>query len=173
MSDLEADLNCNIDLDTEEFDDDECSGPIPVCDPGTSSDFDPNCDADFDPDSIWVSLCLGEREAVGKCKAFLYDYVVNSHRQVMVTTEEEWIVERGVNHASTVMSMWRTLVKEADLSVLETKRQQDHENRYRWRLRFQNCRSPDNKGLNLPESLDMVHEISQVSPWSIRYRLTH
>jgi hypothetical protein len=79
----------------------------------------------MDPDTIWIGLCEGVRAATAWTKAFFSDYVEHSTRQVMVLGLEEYVEKRMLNSASTVLAMWRKLVKEADLTVLEAKREQE------------------------------------------------
>jgi hypothetical protein len=76
----------------------------------------------IDPDTIWIGLCEGDGTATAWSKAFLSDYVEHSVRRVMVLEPEEYVEKRMLNSASTVLAMWRKLVKEVDLTVLKAKR---------------------------------------------------
>ena len=80
----------------------------------------------------------------------------------MVLGPEEYEDRRMLNSATTLLGMWRKLVKEADLTVLKEKRQREPGDQDRWRLRFhaQNAR--------YPSSSSTTYEVSQVRalPWS-------
>jgi hypothetical protein len=86
------------------------------------------------PEAIWIGLCEGDNEATARTKAFFSDYVEHSVRLVMVLGPEEYVEKRMVNSASTVLAMWRKLVKEADLTVLKAKRHQEPRAGDKWRL---------------------------------------
>lgn len=77
---------------------------------------------DVDPDTIWIGLCERDPRAAACTKAFFLDYVEHSMRRVMVLGSEEYADKRIVNSVSTALAMWRKLVKEADLTVLQVKR---------------------------------------------------
>jgi hypothetical protein len=79
-------------------------------------------DGHIDPDTIWTGLCEGDETATAWTKAFFSDYVEHSVRPVMVLGPREYEDKRMVNSASTLLAMWRKLVKEADLTVLKAKR---------------------------------------------------
>jgi len=80
---------------------------------------------EVDPDTIWIGLCEGDKEAIARTKGFFSDYVEDSVRLAMVLGPEEYVEKWIVNSASTVLTMWRKLVKEADVTVLKAKRQQE------------------------------------------------
>jgi hypothetical protein len=79
----------------------------------------------------------------------------------MVLGPEEYVDKRMLNSASTVLAMWRKLVKEADLTVLEAKRKQEPQAGDKWRLRFHDHNA------RMPTSSTAIFEISRVS--SIRW----
>jgi hypothetical protein len=91
---------------------------------------------EIDPDTIWIGLCEGNKKSVACTKAFFSDYVENSVRVAMVLGPEEYVEQRMVNSASTLLEMWRKLVKEADLTVLKDKRHEEPQAADKWRLRF-------------------------------------
>ena len=68
-----------------------------------------------------------------------------------------------LNHASSLLAMWRKLIKEADMTVLKTKRQQEPAKSDVWRLRFH-----DHKA-RLPRSSATTYDISLVSPLAYCY----
>jgi hypothetical protein len=72
----------------------------------------------INPDTIWCGLCLGDPLVTAWCKAFLSDRVEKSIRRVIVLGLEEYKEERILNCVSSVLAVWRALVKEADLTVL-------------------------------------------------------
>jgi hypothetical protein len=110
-----------------------------------------------DPDTIWIGLCEGDGTATAWCKAFFSDYVEHSVRRVMVLGSEEYVDKRMLNSASMVLAMWRKLVKEADLTVLKAKRQQEPRAGEKWRLRFHGHTA------RMPTSSIAIFEISRVS----------
>ena len=79
-------------------------------------------------------MCEGDETATAWTKAFFSDYVEHSVRPVMVLGPGEYEDKRMVNSASTLLAMWRKLVKEADLTVLKAKRKQDPRAGDKWRL---------------------------------------
>jgi hypothetical protein len=81
-------------------------------------------------------LCEGDGDAVGWCKTFFSDYVEDSVRRIIVLGPEEYADKRMLNCASSVLAMWRKLVKEADVTVLRAKRQEQPSNAEKYRLRF-------------------------------------
>ena len=127
-------------------------------------------DRNIDPDTIWIGLCEGDKTVTAWSKAFFSDYVEHSVRRVIVLGPEEYVDKRTLNSASTVLAMWRKLVKEADLTVLEAKRKQEPRSGDKWRLRFHGHNA------RMPTSSITIFEISRVSssPWIIRHfvRLT-
>lgn len=107
---------------------------------------------------MWLGLCNGEREAIASTKTFFSAYVeVYSVRTVMVLGLEEYTNQRTLNSASTVLGMWRQLVKEADETVLQTKRREEYGTGAKWRLRFLDHNA------KLPASSPAVFEVSRVS----------
>jgi hypothetical protein len=124
----------------------------------------------IDPDTIWMGLCEEKKEATVWTKVFFSDYVENSVRRVMVLGSEEYVEKRMLNSASTVLAMWRKLVKEADLTVLKAKRRQEPQAGEKWRLRFHGHTT------RTPESSAATYGISKVSSmlWITSYffRLT-
>jgi hypothetical protein len=114
-------------------------------------------DRGIDPDTIWIGLCEGNGTATAWSKAFFSDYVEQSVRRVMVLGPEEYEDKRMLNSASTVLAMWRKLVKEADLTVLEAKRKQEPRAGDKWRLRFHDHNA------RMPTSSTAIFEISRVS----------
>jgi hypothetical protein len=56
----------------------------------------------------------------------------------MVLGLEEYEDRRMLNSATTVLSMWRKLVKEADLTILKEKREREPGTADKWRLGFHN-----------------------------------
>ena len=77
---------------------------------------------EVDLDEIWCGLCLGDNTATAWSKAFLSDCIENSVKKVIVLRPEEYKERRMLNCASSILTMWRGLVKEADLMVLNKKR---------------------------------------------------
>ena len=114
-------------------------------------------DGHIDPDTIWTGLCEGDETATAWTKAFFSDYVEHSVRPVMVLGPGEYEDKRMVNSASTLLAMWRKLVKEADLTVLKAKRKQEPRAGDKWRLRFHNHNA------RMPTSSTAIFEISKVS----------
>jgi hypothetical protein len=119
----------------------------------------------IDPDTIWIGLCEGEKRATTWAKVFFSDYVENSVRRVMALGPKEYVDKRMVNSASTALAMWRKLVKEADLTVLEAKRRQEPRAGDKWRLRFHGHTA------RMPTSSTATFEVSRVSsiPWTTRH----
>jgi hypothetical protein len=60
-----------------------------------------------------------------------------------------------VNRVSMLLAIWRKLIREADLTVLVTKRQKEPGTGERWRLRFHNHNA------RFPSSSVSVFEISK------------
>jgi hypothetical protein len=110
-------------------------------------------------------LCEGDTTATAWSKTFFSDYVEHSVRTVMVLGPEEYADKRMVNSASTVLAMWRKLVKEADLTVLKAKRKQEPWAGDKWRLRFHGHTARS------PTSSIATFEISRVS--SVRWMMKH
>ena len=110
-----------------------------------------------DPDTIWIGLCEGDGDAIATCKTFLSDYVEHSIRSIMVLGPAEYEERRMLNSANSVLAMWRALVKEADLTVLKEKRQQEPKRSDKWRLRFHNYNARQ------PTSSIATFDISKVS----------
>jgi hypothetical protein len=110
----------------------------------------------IDPDTIWAGLCEGRREAAAWSQAFFSDYVEHSVRSVMVLGPEEYEDGRMLNSATTVLAMWRKLVKEADLTVLREKRQREPGTADKWRLRFHNHNA------RFPTSSTTIFDVSKV-----------
>ncbi|KAF2026368.1 hypothetical protein EK21DRAFT_49373, partial [Setomelanomma holmii] len=52
------------------------------------------------------------------CKPFFSNYGNNSVRRVIVHGPEEYANKRMLNCASSVLAMWRKLVKEANVTIL-------------------------------------------------------
>jgi hypothetical protein len=102
-------------------------------------------------------LCEENNEAIAWSKTFFSDYVDHSVREVMVLGPEEYVKKRMVNSASTVLAMWRALVKEADLTVLKAKRTQEPRANNKWKLRFHDHNA------RMPTSSTAIFEISKVS----------
>jgi len=75
----------------------------------------------------------------------------------MVLGPQEYEERRMVNSASTPVAMWRKLIKEADLTILRIKRQQEPGTGEKWRLRFHGHNA------RFPSSSVSVFEISKVS----------
>lgn len=114
-------------------------------------------DLGVDPDRIWIGLCEGDKEATGWSMAFFSDYVEYSKRMVMVLGPQEYEERRMVNSAGTPLAMWRKLIKDADLTVLNVKRAQECGNKEKWRLRFHSHNA------RFPSSSVGVFEVSKVS----------
>lgn len=119
----------------------------------------------IDPDAIWIGLCEGDKQATAWTKVFFSDYVEHSVRRVMVLGSGEYVEKRMVNSASTVLAMWRKLVKEAGLTVLKAKRHQEPRAGDKWRLRFHGHTA------RMPTSSIATFAISRVSSmsWTMRY----
>lgn len=83
-----------------------------------------------------MGLCEGSGDAAIWCKTFFSDYVDNSVRRTKVLGSEEYVDKRMLNCASSVLAMWRKVVKEADITVLKVKREQEPIHAEKWRLRF-------------------------------------
>ncbi len=111
---------------------------------------------EIDPDSVWFGLCERERTATAWCQTFLSDYVEHAVRSVMVLGPEEYEDRRVLNSAATVLGMWRSLVKEADLTVLAKRRQRDPSAAAKWKLRYQ---TPNPR---FSSSADTAFEVTQV-----------
>jgi hypothetical protein len=114
-------------------------------------------DREIDPDTIWIGLCEGSNKAAAWSKAFFSDYVEHSVKSVMVLGPAEYADRRMVNSASTVLAMWRKLVKEADQTVLEAKRRQQIGPGDKWRLRFHGHNA------RFTSSSNVIFEVSTVS----------
>lgn len=111
----------------------------------------------IDPDTIWIGLCEGDRQAAAWSQTFFSDSVEHSVRSVMVLGPEGYEDRRMLNSATTVLAMWRKLVKEADLTVLRARRQQQPGTADRWRLRFHNHNA------RFPTSSTAIFDVSRVS----------
>jgi len=91
---------------------------------------------EIDGDKIWFDLCDDRDTAKDHCRTYLHDYVEYSVRSCAWLGPEEFRVVRTVNSASTVMALWKTLVLNADNTILMQKRREDPTNKNKWRLRW-------------------------------------
>jgi hypothetical protein len=83
-------------------------------------------DRTIDPDSVWLDLCLNDGLAKARCVAFLKAYVKDSQQEfpILVPLEEtgeepqetEW--RRTITSAHSLLNIWRSLIAEADATVL-------------------------------------------------------
>lgn len=96
--------------------------------------------------------------------AFLRNYVKKSEQEFPVlvpleetgmdgTKETEW--RRTVTSAHTLLNVWRSLIAQADSTVLLKKRREDPANKHTWRLKFMDHTNRQGQG--------PVYEISKVS----------
>jgi len=69
---------------------------------------------------------------------------------------EEYVEKRGINSATTVLAMWRSLVKEADITVLAAERAKHPREAGVLRLRFNSYNA------QRPSSSVLVWDISKV-----------
>ncbi len=112
----------------------------------------------IDPDSIWLDLCSNSDLAdlaKDKCRAFLQAYVRESAETVLVLGPEETASKPTVTSAYSLLNVWRSLIAEADATVLWDKRQKDRLNKDTWRLKFMDYCNRKGQG--------PVFEISKVS----------
>jgi hypothetical protein len=104
-------------------------------------------DRTVDPDSVWLDLCLHDdlaKLAKARCVAFLRAYVKDSEQEfpILVPLEEtgeepqetEW--RRTATSAHSLLNIWRSLIAEADATVLLKKRREDPAKKNIWRLKF-------------------------------------
>jgi hypothetical protein len=70
---------------------------------------------------------------------------------------EEYADKRMLNCASSVLAMWRKLVKEADLTVMKAKRHEQHSKTDKYRLQFFSHTA------TVPKSSVLTFDISLVS----------
>ena len=72
----------------------------------------------MDPDSIWLDLCLNRDLAKGRSRAFLRRFVKDSVKRVPTLRPEEYELKRTLNSANTLLNVWRSLIAQADATVL-------------------------------------------------------
>jgi hypothetical protein len=108
-----------------------------------------------DPDSIWLGLCHESDQAKNYCRLFLETYTKNSLRKFLVLGPKEYEIRRALNSAASVTHCWRSLIAQADSTILSDKRQQDPKNKPLWRLKFVDHEKERGRG--------PIFEISKVS----------
>lgn len=101
-------------------------------------------DRPVDPDRVWLDLCLNDELAKARCVAFLKAYVRDSEQEfpILVPLEEtgeepqetEW--RRTLTSAHSLLNIWRSLIAEADATVLLKMRKKDPAKKHTWRLKF-------------------------------------
>jgi hypothetical protein len=89
-----------------------------------------------DPDSIWLDLCLNRDLAKDRSRAFLRRFVKDSVKRVPTLGPEKYELKRTLNSANTLLNVWRSLIAQADATVLLDKRRKDRSNEDIWRLKF-------------------------------------
>jgi hypothetical protein len=93
------------------------------------------------PDKIWYGLCRRKNHALcskvlAQVQAFLCRYVSNSMTRFPVFGPEEYVERQAITCASTMENVWRCLVAEVDLTVLDRKRKEDPNGPTEWRLKL-------------------------------------
>jgi hypothetical protein len=121
----------------------------------------------IDPGGVWLGLCLNDDLAKARCVAFLKAYVKDSKQEFPIliplgeTREEpqetEW--KGTVTSAHSLLNIWRSLIAEADATVLLEKRRQDPAKKDIWRLRFMDHTNRLGQG--------PVYEVSKVGQTSL------
>ena len=76
----------------------------------------------MDPDSIWLDLCLNRDLAKDRSRAFLRRFVKDSVTRVPTLRPEEYELKRTINSANTLLNVWRSLIAQADATVLLDKK---------------------------------------------------
>jgi hypothetical protein len=120
-------------------------------------------DTTIDPDNVWLDLCLNDDSTKARCVAFLKAYVKDSEQEfpILVPLEEtgeepqETKGRRTVTSAHSLLNIWRSLIAEADATVLLKKRREDPAKKNIWRLKFMDHTNKLGQG--------PVYEISKVS----------
>lgn len=111
----------------------------------------------MDPDNIWLSLCLNDDTAKRKCVGFLREYVKKSVQKFPILVPLEKAAETGekppeteerrtITSAHTLLNIWRSLIAQADATVLLKKRKEDPANKDTWRLKFMDHTNAKGKG---------------------------
>lgn len=87
--------------------------------------------------------------------AFLKEYVKNSEQEFPILGPEETERRRTVTSAHSLLNVWRSLIAQADATVLLKKRKEDRPNKNIWRLKFMDHTNRLGQG--------PVYEVSKVS----------
>jgi hypothetical protein len=86
---------------------------------------------------------------------FLKAYVKDSVQEFPVLGPEETELRRTVTSAHSLLNVWRSLIAQADATVLLKKRKEDPANKHIWRLKFMDHTNRHGQG--------PVYEVSKVS----------
>lgn len=86
-------------------------------------------------DQIWVDLCRQHPLAIIFCQTFLKAYVRLGKVSRLTLGPEEVVEEQAVKYADSLNSFWKTLIAEADDSVMMPLRNADSANSNRLLLK--------------------------------------
>ena len=120
----------------------------------------------MDPDEIWYGLCRDDLQAQRRCKVFWRGFFLNSAQWFPVLDlarpEREYEKRWTITSAVTLLIDWRSLVAQANNTVLSKKRRVERRNgrgnAHFWSLTFRDDKSSVKRG--------PIYEISKVSlPW--------
>jgi hypothetical protein len=121
------------------------------------------CSFFTDPDGIWLDLCRDDDLAKRRCVTFLTNYVQSSKVEfpILVPLEQtapatpETETRQTVTSANSLLNVWRSLIAEADRTVLLARRKEDPKNKSIWRLKFMDHTNSKGNG--------PVYEVSKVT----------
>jgi hypothetical protein len=97
----------------------------------------------LDFDQIWLDLCRDDPGSKAVIRSYFRDFVETSQTVRPVLGEEEYEVVQTITTTQTVITQWKTLVAEADNTILRLKRKSDPDNDALWKLRWAKGDSPD------------------------------
>ena len=109
-----------------------------------------------DFEQIWIGLCQDDPGAKGAIRSYLRDYVENSQTTRPVLGDKESEVIQTITTTKTVIEHWKTLVVEADNTILRVLRHKDPDNRGLWKLRWEQGESSDRPVGNISNVRDFV-----------------
>lgn len=85
--------------------------------------------------SGWISAGTIQRQKA-VIQSYFGDYVENSQTARPVLGEEEFEIVQTFTTTKTTISHWKSLVAEADNTILRVKRREDPSNHRLWKLRW-------------------------------------
>ncbi len=94
-------------------------------------------------EQVWTGLCRNDPDAKVAIRSYLRDYVETSQTLRPVLGEQEYELVQTITCTGSVIEHWKTLIGEADNTILRVLRRNDPENCGLWKLRWDQKQTSD------------------------------